>query len=283
VGVSHSSTRAQDLVFTASVTCISRVLILRNRLLGRMRKLPPDNIHSAQISHHSIPSGKYLLDAVFVRPPEEPARAALLICHGIAENVDDWTGVQELLALHGVASLAFDYCGYGKSTGPIAWSQCERDAVAAFEFLRALAPAQRISILGFSMGSGIAAAILNRIDVDCLILCSAFTSFRDAACVLGLPSVLSPVLPPIWSGKESLGLCSLPVLIVHCERDTAFPVRMASELASWCGANAELVVVPDQRHNEPFFKPQMSYWSHVLSRLAGPARAHQHQRALSEG
>jgi hypothetical protein len=185
--------------------------------------------------------------------------------------------------MRGVASLVFDYCGYGKSTGPVAWGQCEHDAVAAFGFLKTLAPGQRISILGFSMGSGIAAAILNRIDVDRLILCSAFTSFREAACVLGLPRLLCPVLPSIWSGKESLGQSSLPVLIVHCERDRAFPVRMASELASWCGANAELVVVSDQRHNEPFFKPQMSYWGHVLSRLVGPARAHQHQRALGEG
>jgi len=148
-----------------------------------------------------------------------------------------------------------------------AWSRCERNAVSAFEFLASLLPGVPISLLGFSLGSGVATAILQRIQVDRLILGSAFTSFRDAACALGLPRAFASVLPPVWDSEEPLRECAAPVLVIHCERDRLFPVRMAAELASRCGGSAEVVVVPGQAHNEPFYRPQMSYWGHILSRL----------------
>jgi hypothetical protein len=76
-------------------------------------------------------------------------RAVVLVCHGIGETVGHWVPVQELLAANGAASLVFDYSGYGRSTGRIEAAQCERDAIAAFEFLEKLAPGAPIAVLGF--------------------------------------------------------------------------------------------------------------------------------------
>ncbi len=255
------------LLFTVSVTVIWRVFVLRDRLLGRIGRPKEDDAPDLVSLCYSIPSGSERLDAVFVGLTEGSAKAAVLICHGIGEIVDHWLSVQKLLAEHGVASLVFDYAGYGKSTGAVDWSQCEQDAVAAFELLKKLVPELPVSILGFSMGSGISAAIFSRVHAERLILCSAFTSFREAACALGLPRALSSVVPPIWNGRKSLSGCANRVLIVHCEQDRVFPLRMASELASWCGPGAEVAIVPNQKHNEPFYRPQWSYWKHIISRL----------------
>jgi len=206
------------------------------------------------------------VDSIFVAPAQPP-KAALLICHGIGECVDHWLAAQQLLALHGVASLVFDYSGYGKSGGTVDWRTCEDDAVSAFSFLQAMAAGIPISLLGFSMGSGIAGAILDRVSPVRLILGSAFTSFRNAACALGLPRTFACVLPPIWCACETLSNCAVPVLIVHCEHDRAFPVRMARELTSLCSGDKDLVIVPEQAHNEAFYDPKLSYWSHVLDRI----------------
>ncbi len=256
--------RAHRLLFTVAVTVIWRIFVIRDRLLGRIGRGDAPEMSAAR---YSIPSERERLDAVFAGPAEGQAKAGLLICHGIGEIVDHWLLVQRLLATRGVASLVFDYAGYGRSSGAVDWSQCEDDAVCAFEFLKQLVPGVPVSMLGFSMGSGISAAILPRVDADRLILCSAFTSFRDAACALGLPRALRAVVPPIWDGEEALAGCAGRVLIMHCRQDRVFPVRMATGLASWCGANAEVVIVPDQKHNEPFYRPQWSYWEHVVSRL----------------
>lgn len=261
-GLSRSS--FHGFVFTVAVTAASRTLILRDRLLGRVKPVRIDEGSGGRASRHVIASNGQILDAVFVRPEIETLRASLLICHGIGETVDHWFSVQNLLAAHGVASLVFDYAGYGRSSGIVHWKQCEDDAIAAFELLRSLTPAMRLCLLGFSMGSGIAASVLDRITPTHLILCAAFTSFRAAACVLGLPKWLAFAAPPIWNSQEHLRRCPAPVLIMHGGQDRVFPERMAQELASACDPPAELVVVPSQRHNEPFYRPQLLYWDAVI-------------------
>ena len=261
-----------DFAFSAAVTVASRTLILRDRLLGRVKRFPSENQTSLEISRPRISSGKQLLDAVFVAPIEEPARAAVLLCHGIAETVDHWFGVQKLLAAQGVASLVFDYTGYGRSTGRIQWKQCEEDVIEGFGALKVLLPNTPVSILGFSLGSGIATAVLDRISPQKLILCSSFTSFQAATCCAGLPRGLSFLAPPIWNTEESLRRCSLPVLVLHCENDRLFPAQMASKLASGCEGRAKLVIVPNQRHSDPYYRPQRQYWDHVVSILVSESQ-----------
>jgi len=262
----------RDLIFSSAVTCIARGAVLRDHALGRvrdMRRHAREGGHA--VSRHAIMSGGRMLDAVLVKPHEE-SRAALLICHGIGETVEYWAGVQHLLASNCVASLVFDYSGYGKSGGVVDWRQCEEDAVASFEYLRAIGVGAPASLLGFSMGSGIATAILPRINPDRLVLCAAFTSFRDAACSLGAPRMCAGVLPAIWCGEVPLRGWRRPVLIVHGERDRKFPVSMARRVAEWCGPGTELVVATGHRHNEPFLRPQMAFWGPVAKWLTAESR-----------
>jgi alpha-beta hydrolase superfamily lysophospholipase len=257
---------AQKIVFTAAVSCIARGAVLRDTALGRlgtMRRRAREWAHP--VSRQVIQSGNRNLDAVLVKPHESP-RAALLICHGIGETIEYWIPVQHLLASMGVASLVFDYSGYGRSRGPVDWRRCEEDAVAAFEQLKATAIAS-VSLLGFSMGSGIATAILERTQPEKLVLCAAFTSFREAACSMGVPRKCTLALPAIWAGEHALRAWRRPVLIVHGERDRTFPVGMARRLAEWCEPAAELVIVPGHRHNEPFYRPQMTFWRPVAEWL----------------
>ena len=268
---SDNPTRTIDRrAFTGAVTVASRALILRDRLLRRVKRLPPAGKLGPGISRQVIASGQQKIDTVYVEPPNTPARAAVLICHGIGETVDHWQGAQSLLASCAVASLVFDYAGFGRSTGIADWRQCEGDAVAAFGLLKDLAPGLPVSLLGFSLGSGVAGAILNRVAPECLILCSSFTSFGAAAHTLGVPRILSFMTPSIWNTVDSVRECALPVLILHCEQDRLFPVQMAADLASSCGARARLVLVPEHQHNEPFYRPQPRYWNHVVEMaLAG--------------
>ncbi len=253
--------------FTVALTCISRALILRDRVLGWTG--PGRRVHAPDLTAttHSIASGRSVLDAVYVEPALVQAHAAVLLCHGIAETVDTWIPVQRVLAANGIASLLFDFSGYGQSTGRVDWTQFENDTVAAFEYMQTLAPALPHSILGFSLGSGMAAAVINRVAADRLVLFAGFTSFRDAARSVGLPASLSPLVPPIWSAEQSLRSCVLPILVVHGERDRLFPVAMARNLACLCGPNARLVIVPGMAHNQPFRKPDLSCWGPVVSFL----------------
>jgi uncharacterized protein len=259
--------RAHRKSFTFAITCISRFMILRDQVLGWTkagRRAAGVTEIIERVSRHWIDSGGSVLDAVFVEPASIPAKAAVVLCHGIGETVEQWFGVQQLLAANGVASLVFDYAGYGHSTGRPDWDQFELDAAAAFAALENLAPQLPKSLLGFSLGSGVASATINQLSARRLILCEAFTSFRDAAAASYVPSALRKLVPPIWDARAPLARCKVPVLIVHGEKDRLFPAKMAMELASYCSPKAEVVLVPNTTHNQPFRRPRLEYWGPII-------------------
>jgi pimeloyl-ACP methyl ester carboxylesterase len=255
----------RQLLLTIAITATSRICVVRDRLLrrvpwdGRMETAGPGT------SRHSIRSGREILDGVLVQPQSVPARASLLICHGIGENVELWHGVQQLLAANDVASLVFDYAGYGRSSGFFNARQAEEDAVAAFHCLERLTAPLPVSVLGLSLGSGIAAAIIARVLAHRLALLGAFTSLRKAALSVGIPRMFEFAVPPIWDAEDALRECAVPVLIVHGENDRLFPVRMARELAGFCGSARRLEIVQGLGHNEPFYQPKSSYWGSIVA------------------
>src|SRR5262249_27998758 len=137
--------------FSVAISCISRFMIVRDHVFGLSKSgRRPAGIHERTTSH-SISSKVSRLDAGFVEPASHQAHAAVLLCHGIGETVTQWFGVQQLLASKGVASLVFDYTGYGRSKGRPDWDQFEFDATAAFAALEKLTPDLPISIIGFSL------------------------------------------------------------------------------------------------------------------------------------
>jgi len=249
------------------MTAVSRGLLTRDRLVGRVGKLPTGTQSGVLISRLPIPSGMSVLDAVLARPVSSTETAVLLICHGIGEVVEHWFAVQQLLARSGVASLVFDYSGYGRSSGFINPGQCEQDAISAFSYLQGLFPSRPVSVLGFSLGSGIAATLLARVPVHRLVLCASFTSFKAAAFSAGFPKLLSFLIPAVWYTEEILSSDSAPLLIIHGADDRLFPVRMARELQACAGSNCKLVIVAKLSHDGPYRTPQDSYWNFIVSHL----------------
>lgn len=248
--------------FTVTLQCASRIIQLRDRLFGKVAAQSADAPGLA-VTRHSIASGNSVLDAVYVEPRSQPARASVLICHGIGEIVPQWFPIQRLLAEAGVASLVFDFSGYGRSTGRPDWTQLEQDAISAFHLLERVAQTGSHALLGFSLGTGVVPAIVNQVKADRLVLCAGFPSFRAAARSVGVQAFLSPLVPDIWNAEDSLPGCGLPVLVVHSTTDGLFPVQMAHEVVSLCGGNAELLLMPGLSHNEPFYNPQLSYWGPI--------------------
>ncbi len=247
-------------------------------LYERLRPAQADDalapLPGVRLSRHTIASGKSRLDAIFAEPMSgggrvAKPRAVLLICHGIGEIVEWWLPVQRLLAGQGVASLVFNYTGYGRSTGKISARQLEDDAVASFGYLERLLPGEPVSVLGFSLGTGVAAAAIGRMPAHRLVLCAGFPSFQEGAFCVGVPRSWKRLTPPIWRAEESMRGVTLPVLVVHGEEDALFPVELGRALHAACGEWAEWLLVPGQGHNQPFNQPTMHYWGPVVRWLVG--------------
>jgi len=149
------------------------------------------------------------------------ARFAVLLCHGNGGNISHRLGLYDALLASGVSVLAFDYRGYGRSTGRPGEAGTYLDAQAAHAWLRAKGfPATHIIAYGESLGGGIASELAVRESVGALVLHSTFTSVPD------LGAELFPILPVRLVGSirydthSKLPHIRVPVLILHSRGDT---------------------------------------------------------------
>src|SRR5215210_1013193 len=94
-------------------------------------------------------------------PARAPSSGHVLLCHGNAGNIGDRVRHVELLRAAGLDVLAFDYRGYGRSTGRPSEDGLRRDARAALDALLGQEDAdpKRVLYLGESLGGAVALAL----------------------------------------------------------------------------------------------------------------------------
>ena len=175
--------------------------------------------------------------------------------------------MQAFLLDRGVGSMVFNYSGYARSTGSISSQHCDEDLAAAYAALRLrTGPRTPVAILGFSLGSGIAASGAGALTPppDRLFLCEAFTSFREAVAATGLPRPIARLSPNIWDTVTTVRSLRIPVTILHSDADTLFPIAMAQRIAAACQPPTQAVIVAALAHNEPYLRPTEAYWKTVI-------------------
>jgi pimeloyl-ACP methyl ester carboxylesterase len=162
--------------------------------------------------------------------------------------------------------MVFNYSGYGRSSGVVRADHCDEDLVAAYaELRRRVGPEARVFVLGFSLGSGIAASGVRALQPlpEGLIVCEAYTSFREAVCIMGFPTWVARGFPDVWDTVAEAPLAGMPVLVVHSDADKLFPLAMARRIAEACGDRGELAVVNGVSHAAPYRRPTAEYWGKV--------------------
>ena len=122
--------------------------------------------------------------------PDGPARAVIMIAHGVAEHSGRYQQLAEYFAEHGYVVAAVDHEGHGKSDGTPGFIERFDNYAQTLDLLRtrlqADYPELPFILLGHSMGGLIAA----------YYLLEAQSKF--AMCVLSGPAIKSDVEPPGW-------------------------------------------------------------------------------------
>nr|WP_246409221.1 alpha/beta fold hydrolase [Granulicella aggregans] len=260
-----------------------RAILIRDGIAGVFVR-PPSTLHAGTARQIAITSGSRRLDGLVLLPVSN-SKAAVLILHGIGERLSYWRKAQEMLATNGIASLIFDYSGYGTSAGATTPENLRQDTLAAYDALQRLIPSTRPPfLLGLSLGTGVAVDAAPHLvpAPSGVVLCEAFSSLRSAAqavlAAIPLPEfairALAKLLPDVYRTAVSVRQVASPLLIVHSDADELFPVTMAHEIFSAAredeGRRAELFVPRSYAHNDAYLNPVPGYWQPILDFLVPP-------------
>lgn len=157
----------------------------------------------------------------------------ILQLHGNADSAFSRWQVRHCEGLResGFNVLEVDYRGFGRSPGQPSESAMYEDAEAAYQLLlqRGVA-ANRIIILGHSLGSGPAVRLASRHPAAALVLFGAFTSIPDAAAdrYPYLPVRLAVAIQ--FNSLARIRDVHMPIVIAHSRADSLIPYSHALKL-----------------------------------------------------
>ncbi|MGZ8360482.1 MAG: alpha/beta hydrolase [Allosphingosinicella sp.] len=191
-----------------------------------------------------------------------PAREHLMI---LAFGGNAWNAQETAVLLHDIFPeadvVAFHYRGYAPSEGEPGAAALQRDALLVHDFARDRLRPVRTIVIGFSIGSGVAAALAAQRPVDGLILVTPFDSLGRVAGGhypwLPIRRLLRHRMEP----AADLRSASLPVALIAGGRDTLIPPARTEALRRAIPDLAFDFDIADAGHNDiyrhPRFRPAM--------------------------
>ncbi|MDO8543456.1 MAG: alpha/beta hydrolase [Opitutaceae bacterium] len=191
-----------------------------------------------------------------VHLPSPPARFTIWFFHGNAEALGDIEPFLRMLHQAGYGVVAFDYPGYGVSSGKPSESALNTAARAVRHHLRdeLKVPANRTLILGRSLGGGPAVQMATEERVAGLILQSTFTSvFRVMTRWRLLPSDL-------FESERKLPRVGCPVLVMHGQRDAVIPFHHGLALFAAASEPKRSLFVENAGHNDFLIAADAAFW-----------------------
>jgi hypothetical protein len=192
------------------------------------------------------------LGAWFVPAQRQPPRATVIVFNGNAGNRSHRAPLAARLAADGFSVCLFDYRGYGGNEGSPSEAGLLRDARAVSTAIarRSGAGADRIVLLGESLGTGVAVALAVDARPMAVVLRSPFTSITDVA---AYHYWFLPVRRLLWDRYDSLsriGALTCPVAIVAGDRDRVVPFGLSRRLYDAIRSPKTFITVRGADHND---------------------------------
>jgi fermentation-respiration switch protein FrsA (DUF1100 family) len=188
--------------------------------------------------------------------PNEKAKYTLLVSHGNAEDIGRILPFLQEIHDRGFAVFAYDYHGYGLSSGKPTENNTYLDINAAYDYLTKnlnVAP-KDIIIYGHSLGAAVALDLAVRKPVAAVILQGAFiTAFRVMTYI--------PLLPfDKFDNLKKITQLKCPLLMIHGISDGIIPFWHGRKLYKEAYEPKQFYQVKGAGHNDVLSVAGEEYW-----------------------
>src|SRR5580704_4034343 len=182
--------------------------------------------------------------------PAKPGHPVVLYFHGNGDYVAGFFGRFHDIIADGIGIVALSYRGYAGSSGRPSEQGLLLDAEAAYAFTTARYSADRIVVWGFSLGTGVAVALVAEHPVGKLILEAPYTSLADVA------AAAFPIMPVRWlirdqfHSDERIARVTAPLLMMHGARDPTIAIGFGERLFALAHEPKRFVRFAEGGHND---------------------------------
>ena len=186
--------------------------------------------------------------------------------HGNFGDVSSWGAYGADFAALGYDFYIFDYPGYGKSDGKISsQQQLFASADAMSRYVLAQHSPSKLAMIGYSIGSGIAAQQAAKWDAARLILLAPYFSFERLAHekIPFVPKFL--IRYKIPTAEFLHAARGTQITLIHGAADELIPVHHSYDLAGSLKASDLFYEIPDAPHNGLLAMPGI--WEILKERL----------------
>lgn len=179
----------------------------------------------------------------------ENSKGVILYLHGNAGSLETWGRVAKTYTRLNYDVFIVDYPGFGKSEGKIhKESILYNNMQAVYDTIKNYYPENKITVLGYSIGTGLAAKLAATNQPKLLILQAPYYSLKDLVKHL-YPIAPVSILKYKFHTDEFLPKCKMPVVIFHGDADKTIYYESSVKLKKFFKPGDTLITLKGFNHN----------------------------------
>lgn len=211
---------------------------------------PPKNHYGENLPHLTVLDDGQGGKLAVVHYKAKEGMPTLLWSHGNAEDIGLLTDLFSEFNELGYGVLAYDYPGYGLSSGVAKEKTCYHAADRAWDYLtNDLGVKEKdVVLLGQSIGSGPTVYLAEEHEACCVILLAPLTSIYRVG-------VKYPIFPfDQFPNLDRIQRVGCPLLVLHGENDAVIPPHHGKRLIDAHPGENRFVSLPKTDHNDIYYR-----------------------------
>ena len=179
----------------------------------------------------------------------DTSKGLIFYLHGNAGSLKSWGEIAKTYTDLNYDLFMLDYRGYGKSEGAISsQNQLYKDIQTVYDNLKTKYDENKIIVLGYSIGTGLATKLASSNHPKLLILQAPYYSLTDLM-KHDYPMIPAFILKYKLETNKYITGCKMPIVIFHGDDDEVIYYNSSIKLKKLLKANDTLITLPGQRHN----------------------------------